>query len=43
MGIPTKGILAPFKNRIGTVVGRRWRAGKWTMNSYQGDVKNPRT
>lgn len=43
MGIPTKGILAPFKNRIGTVVGRRWRAGRWTMNSYQGDVKNPRT
>lgn len=43
MGIPTKGILAPFKNRIGTVVGRRWRAGMWTMNSYQGDVKNPRT
>lgn len=43
MGIPTKGILAPFKNRIGTVVGRRWRAGLWTMNSYQGDVKNPRT
>lgn len=43
MGIPTKGILAPFKNRIGTVVGRRWRAGLWTMNSYQGEVKNPRT
>lgn len=43
MGIPTKGILAPFKNRIGTVVGRRWRAGLWTMSSYQGDVKNPRT
>ena len=43
MGIPTKGILAPFKNRIGTVVGRRWRAGLWTMNSYQGQVKNPRT
>lgn len=43
MGIPTKGILAPFKNKIGTVVGRRWRAGRWTMNSYQGDVRNPRT
>jgi hypothetical protein len=43
MGIPTKGILAPFKNRIGTVVGRRWRAGLWTMNSYQAEVKNPKT
>ena len=43
MGITTKGILAPFKNKIGTVVGRRWRAGLWTMNSYQRDVRNPRT
>lgn len=37
------GILGDVKGKVGTVVGARWRAGKWTLRSYVKDVKNPRT
>lgn len=43
MALYCKGILGEFKNRVGTVVGRRWKPGKWAMASYQKYVRNPQT
>ena len=37
------GILSDFRNKIGTVVGQRWRAGQYTTRAYVKDVRNPRT
>lgn len=37
------GILSDFRNKIGTVVGQRWRAGQYTTRAYVKDVRNPNT
>ena len=37
------GILGDFRNKIGTVVGQRWRAGQYTTRAYVKDVRNPNT
>ena len=43
MGKMKMGILSDFRNKIGTVVGQRWRAGQYTTRAYVKDVRNPRT
>lgn len=36
------GVMGTFKNKVGIVVGRKWRNIN-VMSAYQGDVKNPNT
>lgn len=36
------GVMGTFKNKVGIVVGRKWRNLN-VMSAYQGDVKNPNT
>ena len=36
------GVMGTFKNKVGIVVGRKWRTIN-VMSAYQGDVKNPNT
>ena len=36
------GVMGTFKNKVGIVVGRKWR-NLDVMSAYQGDVKNPNT
>lgn len=36
------GILSPFRNKVGNVVGRKWR-GIDVMSAYNKNVSNPRT
>ena len=36
------GVMGTFKNKVGIVVGRKWRTID-VMSAYQGDVKNPNT
>ncbi len=43
MGKMKMGILGDFRNKIGTVVGQRWRAGQYTTRAYVKDVRNPNT
>ena len=43
MGKMKMGILSDFRNKIGTVVGQRWRAGQYTTRAYVKDVRNPNT
>lgn len=43
MGKMRMGILSPFKGKIGTVVGAKWRGGIWYQRAYSDDVKNPRS
>ena len=43
MGKMRMGILGDFRNKIGTVVGQRWRAGMYTTRAYVKDVRNPKT
>ena len=43
MGKMRMGILSPFKGKIGTVVGAKWRGGVWYQRAYSDDVKNPRS
>jgi hypothetical protein len=42
MAIYNGGILDEYKNKIGNVVGRRWR-GLDVISKYQPNVKNPKT
>lgn len=42
MAIYNGGILDEYKNKVGNVVGRRWR-GLDVMSKYQPNVKNPNT
>lgn len=42
MAIYNGGILDEYKNKIGNVVGRRWR-GLDVISKYQPNVKNPNT
>ena len=42
MAIYNGGILDEYKNKIGNVVGRRWR-GLDVISKYQPHVKNPKT
>ena len=43
MGKMKMGILSPFKGKIGTVVGQKWRGGVWFQRAYTDDVKNPQS
>lgn len=36
------GVMGTFKNKVGIVVGRKWRTIN-VMSAYQGEVKNPNT
>lgn len=42
MAIYNGGILGEYKNKVGNVVGRKWR-NLDVMSKYQPDVSNPRT
>lgn len=42
MGKYRLGVMGTFKNKVGIVVGRKWRNID-VMSAYQGDVKNPNT
>lgn len=42
MAIYNGGILDEYRNKVGNVVGRRWR-GLDVMSKYQPNVKNPNT
>jgi hypothetical protein len=42
MGKYRLGVMGTFKNKVGIVVGRKWRTID-VMSAYQGEVKNPNT
>lgn len=43
MALYKGGILGPVRNKVGSVVGRVWRTGKYVLAAMPASVKNPRT